>query len=199
MSALGGNVGFSGDLQIKKISPAIPWLWKIRNLPHLWRGWWKFQLATMLGLAYLKGELRLKVFRADGRVEDLGLVSLRVVTTAWITAMATLMFDGSGPAATAYDYHDMGTGVAAEAAGDTGLGTPYGGARTAGTPSNPGAGQYRNVGTISFTSTLAITEHGLFSAAAAGTMLDRSVFSAVNVVNGDSIQATYTLIYSAGG
>lgn len=199
MSAVGGSVGFSGDLKLKKIKPGTPWLWKLRNLPHFWRGWWRFQLATMLGLAYLKGELRLKVFRKDGRVEDLGVVSLRVVTTAWVTAMATLMFDGSGPAATAYDHHDMGTGAVAEAVGDTGLGTPYGGARATGTASNPAAGQYRSVGTVSFTSTLAITEHGLFSAASAGTLLDRSVFSAINVVNGDSIQATYTLTYSSGG
>jgi len=31
------------------------------------------------------------------------------------------------------------------------------------------------------------------------TLLDRTLFSAVNVVNGDSIEFTYTLTVTAGG
>jgi len=199
MSAIGGKLGFTGDLSIKKIAPKKPLLWKIKNLPNLWRGWWKFQAASLLRLAYLKGELRIKVFRHDGTIEDYGVVSLRVVTTAWVTAMATLMFDGSGPAATAYDYHDSGVGTTAENVSNTDIETTDGESRVAGTASNPAAGQYRNVGTISYTTTKAITEHGLFSASTGGTLLDRSVFSAINVVSGDSIQFTYTLSFSAGG
>lgn len=201
MSAFGGRIGFSGNLNAKKISPKkIPvWLWKLTNLPHVWRGWWRFVVADALRLAYFKGELRAKVLRSDGSVEDLGLLSLRVVTTAWVTAMATLMFDGSGPAATAYDYHDSGVGTTAENVSNTDIETTDGEARVSGTASNPAAGQYRNVGTIAYTTTKAITEHGLFSALTGGTLLDRSVFSAINVVNGDSIQFTYTLTFSAGG
>jgi hypothetical protein len=40
---------------------------------------------------------------------------------------------------------------------------------------------------------LAITEAGLFDATSAGNMLIRSVFSAVNVVSGDSIAFTFGL------
>jgi hypothetical protein len=48
--------------------------------------------------------------------------------------------------------------------------------------------------------TLAITEHGLFSAAS-GTdeLMDRTLFSAINVVSGDTITPTYNLTCTAGG
>lgn len=173
--------------------------WRISNFRHWFRGWWKLAVAEILNLSYIHGEVRLLLRRANGEVVDYGVVSHRVVTTAYVTALATYQFDASGPAPTAYDHHDVGTGTTAEAAGDTALVTPYGGSRATGTPTNPGAGQYRSAGTISFSGSFAITEHGVFSAASAGTLMDRSVFSAVNVASGDSLLATYTLTYSAGG
>lgn len=195
-----GTVKFSGELSAIKISPSKPsLLWRLQNIPNFWRGAWRVGLAKILGVATFYGDLEVKVFRKGGRVEDYGLVSRRVVTTAWVTAMATLMFDGTGPAATSYDNHDSGVGVTAESSANTDIETTDGEARVAGTPSNPAAGQYRNVGTIAYTTTKAITEHGLFSALTGGTLLDRSVFAVINVANGDSIQFTYTLTFSAGG
>ena len=47
------------------------------------------------------------------------------------------------------------------------------------------------IGTVAESATLAITESGLFNANTAGSMLCRQVFSAVNVVSGDSIQFTW--------
>jgi hypothetical protein len=58
---------------------------------------------------------------------------------------------------------------------------------------------YKSVGTIAYTTTKAITEHGLFNDATAGTLMDRTKFAAVNVVSGDSIEFTYQLTVSAGG
>jgi hypothetical protein len=55
------------------------------------------------------------------------------------------------------------------------------------------------VGTISYTTTKAITEHGLFSKATGTTLMDRDEFAAVNVVNGDSIEFTYELTLTSGG
>ena len=98
-----------------------------------------------------------------------------------------------------FNFHDSGTGAVAENVTDTALGTPAGPARVAGTKSVPATNQYRSVATIAYTATLAITEHGLFSASTAGTLWDRSVFAAVNVVSGESIQFTYTLTLTAGG
>jgi hypothetical protein len=100
---------------------------------------------------------------------------------------------------TNFKYHDSGTGTGAEAIGDTALGTPTGDARVVGTQDNSVAKQYKSVATLSYTTTLAITEHGLFSASTTGTLWDRTKFSAINVGSGDSIQFTYILSISDGG
>jgi hypothetical protein len=55
------------------------------------------------------------------------------------------------------------------------------------------------VGTISYSGTLAIVEHGLFDQAAqGGTLWDRTVFATINVVSGDAIQFTYDCTLTAG-
>ena len=112
--------------------------------------------------------------------------------------MATDFFDGSTDITT-FDFHDAGTGTNAENVSNTALQTPWGGARVSGTASNPAANQYRSVATITFNNTFAIVEHGLFNASSSGTLWDRTVFSAINVVNTDAIQFTYTLTINSGG
>ena len=52
---------------------------------------------------------------------------------------------------------------------------------------------YTVTGTVNAGSTLAITEAGTFDAVSAGNMLIHGVFSAVNVVSGDSIAFTFNL------
>jgi hypothetical protein len=142
--------------------------------------------------------LRASVVHRDGAVDELDLGS-GLVTTAGVNFMATDFFDGSTDIST-FDFHHTGIGTTAAAIGDTTLenvtGVP---ARVSGTPSNPSANQYRSVATVSYTSSLAITEWGLFSASSGGTLWDRRVFSPINVVSGDSIQFTYTLTINAGG
>jgi hypothetical protein len=98
-----------------------------------------------------------------------------------------------------FKYHDAGVGTTDPVAGDTGIETTDGESRVAGTQTESSAPVYVSVGTISYTSTKAITEHGLFNDATTGTLMDRSEFAAINVVSGDSIQFTYSLTLSAGG
>lgn len=121
-----------------------------------------------------------------------------VVTTAGVTLLAA---DWTNTTATLKlaNNHDSGTGTTAEATSQTGLVTATGNARGAGTQSNPSAGQYRSQATLAYTATAAITEWGLFTASTGGTLWDRRVFTAINVVNTDSIQFTYTLTCNAGG
>jgi hypothetical protein len=200
MTAFNGIARPEGTVTARVIRAARPnFWWRVKNFRHWFRGWWKHQVADKLGIAHLHGQIEAVLVRADGTRVNYGVVSHRVVTTAYVTALATNQFDGSSPDLADFDYHDCGTGTNAEAAGDTALQTPYGGARTDGTPTNPGAGQYRNTGTVNFTGSLAITEHGLFSASSSGTLMDRSVFAAINVGNGDAIEFQYTITYSAGG
>lgn len=128
------------------------------------------------------------------------LFALGVVTNAGVNYMASdFASGGSAPTISGFKYHDSGTGTNSPAVGDTGLQTPAGPARVIGTPSNPSANQYRSVATIAYTGSLAITEWGLFSASSGVTLWDRRTFAAINVVNGDSIQFTYTLTVNSGG
>lgn len=109
-------------------------------------------------------------------------------------------FNHSTSASSNFNYHDFGTSTAAESTADTALTTPVSEARVQGTQDTTG-GTYTSVATMSFSSSYAITEHGIFSQAAkpGGTLLDRTMFAAVNVTSDDSIQATFTLVMADGG
>lgn len=192
------------------------WLYQLRNWRAHFRALFlgsKIHVQSVLrrlvvkgtvGFATAKGELAAILYRADGSIIDLGVIARRVVTDAGVAFLVD-DWDGGGATndITLMNFHDSGTGTNAENATDTDLQTPAGPTtRATGTKSQPAANQFRSVGTISYTSSLAITEHGIFNQAArgAGTVLwDRSVFSAINVANGDSIQFTYTCTVNAGG
>lgn len=152
----------------------------------------------VVGNVTYKGVLTATKIRKDGSMQKLGVLGSRVVTTAGVTFMRDDFNDGASDI-NLFNFHDSGTGAVAEAVGDTTLGAAAGPARVAGTKSVPAATQFRSVATIAYTATLAITEHGLFSASTVGTLWDRTVFAAVNVVSGESIQFTYTLTINAGG
>lgn len=172
--------------------------YRLRNLPTRVRGW-KAEVTRVLargGFVAPIAELSAIVLHADGSRTDLGVLSRRVVTNNGVAYLVDALQNITE--AENLNFHDAGTGVGAEAAADSALGTPFGGARITGTQSEPASNQYRTLAVIPFTSSLAITEHGVFSASSVGTLFDRSVFSAINVVNGDSIQFTYTLTLTAG-
>lgn len=152
------------------------------------------------------GRLYASVIRSDGRIEHLGLLCTKVITDAGVAFLVD-DWDANGQDISTLNFHGCGTGTTAEAAGDTTLVTESTTAlnpdntRATGTRSQPAANQYRTVGTLTFDAGAAVTEHGIFSQSATGggTLWDRSVFSAINVVSGDSIQFTYTCTVSAGG
>ena len=128
-----------------------------------------------------------------------GLPMTALVTTAGVNYMANDFLTGSSNRINAFQYNDCGTSSTAATISQTALLAPAGTARVAGTGSVPVAGTYQSVATITFSSSLAITEYGLFSAASSGTMWDRRVFSTINVNSGDSIQFTYAVVLNAGG
>jgi hypothetical protein len=123
-----------------------------------------------------------------------------VVTTEGVNYLAADFAAGANDI-NLFKFHDSGTGTTAAAIGDTDLQTPAGPTTRATGSQSASTNTYTTVGTISYTGTLAITEWGLFTTAARGTteIWDRKVFTAINVVNGDSIQFTYVLTITAGG
>ena len=200
-----GKMAFSGALSAKLIRAPGPGLrWKLSNYLR-----WSFlkaligvllgvPLARAFGLMVAYGRLEAVLVRADGTRVNYGLLSMRVVTTAFVN-FVTDQLQTETSVFGDFKFHDSGVGITAENVADTGIETTDGEARATGTQTESAANAYRSVGTISYTTTKAITEHGLFNDATTGTLMDRSVFSAINVVNGDSIQFTYTLTTNAGG
>lgn len=180
--------------------------WRLRNFPRLIVPAFKIAVINRLKIVALEGSLYLKVIR-DGVEVDLGLASLKLVTDAGVAYITADMNAASGGADVSnFKYHGFGTGTTAENANQTGLITELtteyvvNSTRPTGSQANS-TNTYTTVGTLSPDSggTLAITEHGVFSASSSTTLLDRSVFSAVNLVAGsDSLQATYVLTLPSG-
>jgi hypothetical protein len=93
----------------------------------------------------------------------------------------------------------IGTGTVAAAAADTTLGTEIttsGGGRGAATATQVTTTLTNDttqlVKTFTFTATFAVTEEGILdSATTGGSLLARQVFTAINVVSGDSLQITH--------
>ena len=182
-------------------------LWRRGNLRHLWRGVRRIAAAKALGVPTMFGAVWLTVFRGDGTIDDYGLASLRVVTDAGVGFIVDAF--QNTVELEIMKYHGIGTGVGAEAAGDTALGTELtteytGDVRATGTTTEGAtANIYRTVGTNTLDSgTPAVTEHGVLSQAATGggVLLDRSVFAAINLdgTAGDGLQSTYDLTLTAG-
>jgi hypothetical protein len=199
-------------------------LYQIGNWRAHWRAFWygafidlPVTLAHKCVKGLTNGRLNTGYCRAYGRLNaklivrregapaplivDLGCLAKRVVTTAFVNYLRDDLTNAAGGAdISTFKYHASGTGTGAEAVGDTALGTEVtDNARTVGTQDNGTSKHYKSVGTISYTGAHAITEHGLFSASTVGTLLDRSVFSAINVDTTVSIQFTYDLTISDGG
>ncbi|HJU00264.1 MAG TPA: hypothetical protein VJ966_03555 [Actinomycetes bacterium] len=187
--------------------PAAVNTWRRANRLHLARGLRRVLAARALRLPHFYGQLFLTVLRAGGHADHLGLASLRVVTTAGVRFICD-DFNAGGTDVSNMKFHALGTGTNAEAAADTALQTelttqyqtdntrPTGSQASATVSANA---TYTTVGTVTVDAAVAATEHGIFSASSAGTLLDRSVFSVVNLASGDSLQATYVLTLNSGG
>jgi hypothetical protein len=200
-----GQVRLRGDLSMKvKRAPRAPWSWRLRN----WLRWpflvglvgWVMGHGYMrlFGAPVLLGRLEARLIRKDGSVINYGTLGFRVVTTAFVTFLVDQLQTETSVFGD-FKYHDSGVGATAENASDTDMQTTDGESRVTGTQTEASATVYQSVGTIAYTTTKAITEHGLFNASTGVTLMDRTVFSAINVVSGDSIQFTYSLTCSAGG
>ena len=146
-----------------------------------------------IGVVEMESSLSARLIRTDGTYDDLGVICRKKVTDDFVEyIVAQLQAETS--AFGDFKFHDSGIGVAAEDKTDSALGTPWGGARTSGTQiEGASAHIYKSVATTTYNATKAITEHGLFNIAAAGILMDRSVFSAINVVDTNQIEWTYNL------
>lgn len=215
-----GSTRPSGTLHTRVIrADRIGWSYKVRNVPNIWRGWWRIRVARALGIPTFYGELKASVLRCtcdvrgqhpgqrcpNGRWLNYGTVSYRVITDAGVAYIVDA-FQNTTELEN-LKYHGLGTGTTAEAATQTALVTELtteynpNSTRATGTTAETSANIYQSVATNTVDAAAAVTEQGLFSQAATGggTMFDRSVFSVINLASGDSLQTTYLGTFSSGG
>jgi hypothetical protein len=199
-----GKLAMAGSLAIQhhRIARA-PWRWHLRNRLRwgYWHGWLSYHLALWLAKwshnhTFL-GTLEVMVTRANGERVHYGIVGYKAVTTAFVNFVVDQLQTESSLFGD-FKYHDSGVGTTAENITDTAMETTDGESRVTGTQTESAANAYRSVGVITYTTTKAITEHGLFNDPTGATLMDRTVFSAVNVVNTETITFTYTLTLTAG-
>ena len=194
----------SGRLQARKIkAPRAPLLWYLSN----WTRWGAIKgliavklvapIARKFGVATITGKLKATLIRADGSIINYGVLGYRQVTTAFVNFVVDNLITDTTEFGD-FKFHDSGVGVTGENITDTDIETTDNESREAGTQVEDDADDYQSVGTITYSGTLAITEHGLFSIVTGGTLMDRTVFSAINVESTDSIQFTYTINIPAG-
>ena len=202
-----GRMGFGGNVSARKIknsvSPSLEWKMKqalnkdqiMGRIGHTAAR----TLTKVFGIPTLISQLR--AVHTDGRtgkVTDYGIISRKVVTTAFVEFMVDNLQIETAEWGD-FKFHDSGVGVTGPAIGDTDIETTDGETRVTGTQvDGASANIYKSVGTITYTTSKAITEHGLFSIVTGGTLLDRDTFAAINVVNTDQIEFTYELTLTAG-
>lgn len=211
-------------IEIAKVSIRAPQtllgksIW--RALPYLPEDLKAELIDRLSSVAVIETELRARVIRGLGlvqagimpaeylRFEDYGVVSRKVVTDTGVGFIVDA-FQNSVEMEN-MKFHGIGTGGTAEAASQTALVTELtteynpNSTRATGTTTEAAANIYQTVATNTIDSgTPAITEHGIFTQAATGggVMLDRSLFSAINLVgaNGDGLQTDYRFTITSGG
>lgn len=210
----GMSTTFSMKLTRNQPTPKLNvYWWHLCNwLTYRWREIpvtlfiWCLPLIRWLvpGLNVMHSQLHMRILHRDGTVTDLGRVGRHLITTAGHAYMAACMPGTNEPEN--LRYHGYGTGTTAANIADTALETELttqyatDNVRPTGSQSNSAA-TYTTVATLSPNAggTIAVTEWGLLSQAATGggTLYDRQVFSAVNIVaSADSLQTTMVLTFS---
>jgi hypothetical protein len=205
------TLSMAGTLSIRKgrVKKA-PLIWALRNAvrwSYVW-GWLTTAAAKafskITGIVTITTELRV-IRNHCGVLTDYGVVGRRCITTVGVNFLVDAW--QNSVELEIMKYHLCGIGTTAEAIGDTTLvsacttvlnpdTTKATGTLAEGATNNI----FSSVGTLTFDGNAAVTEHGLFSqAAAGGTLWDRTVFAAINVVDTDTLQFTYQCTFTAGG
>ncbi len=143
--------------------------------------------------------LLIRILRANGSIENKGVVCTKAVTDVYVRHLIDLM-QAADATFSNYKYHDSGQGSTAPLASDTTLESPCGDSRDTGSQTEgASANIYRTVATHTYQAAYTITEHGVLNLAAVGKLLDRSTFTGIGIAINDRIEFTYELTIPSGG
>ena len=212
-----GKAGFAGDVTFKVIrrNEKAPLAWKVKNTmrPAYIGGWLAKHIATtaakFLPITAITSELEIRKLDYDrGIWVDYGIVGRKVVTRLGAELICDAFQAGSATISDFF-YHALGTEITAEDVADLALADEWtagyleDSTRASGTQTEQAASPqvYETVGTNTTDETSAAQEHGIFNVqtSGAGSLLDRTTFSIINLSASDAIQSTYRLTVQAGG
>lgn len=146
-------------------------------------------------------ELVVRHLGKNGKEIQRRVIKNKKVTNAFVYDIVDVLKGTSGKF-DLYKWHDSGISTIAESATQIALGSRVSTNLIAGTQAEGGSSNiYKSVATKTYTSTKSITEHGLFNASSTATykLMDRTLFAAINVSNGESIEFTFQITFSSGG
>jgi len=156
--------------------------------------------ATKLaGVVEIFGFLRMRIKRyLTGEWEDLGVVSVKKVTTAFANYVVDSLQDSTTYPLDAFTWHDMGDDGTAESNAHTALQNSRETRINDTSPGENTANIYQTVATIQASAAYTVNEHGIFNAVSGGTMMDRNlVDNAPAVIANDTVEFTYELTVNA--
>lgn len=169
------------------------------------------QAATLLDqierLVVLESSLSVVVYRGDGSVEDRGVVSRKVITTAGVGYLVDAW--QNAVELENMKFHGFGSGTTVEGAAQTGLVTEFtteyasdNVRPTGSTTEGAGANVLRTIADFAPSENCSVEEQGILSSATvgAGVLWDRSLTGTIDMTGGaDSLEATYDMTASSGG
>jgi len=148
----------------------------------------------------VRGLITLKVTDKKGKLKEEKEIKNTICN---LGLKAIVGLTGNIDSQTAFTYLAAGTGTTAAGATDTALETEItdsGLERASVTPTSETTtatdDTLQLVKAWSVTGTNAVTEIGILNAASAGVLLGHQVFSALNVVSGDTLTVTYQVVLS---
>lgn len=217
MTAIQSETKPAGKLSVKIIrapkvkTPSLRWKLKTYLRWAFIRGWLGYILAPYFSKIFMiptiVTKLSVKIFRADGSIEDYGVVSYgQLITDAgagWTVDAWQNLVESEN-----MKFHGLGTSTTAPAVGQTALSAELtsqytGNVRATGTTEETSAKVFKTVGTNTMDEAgpTAIEEFGLFSQAATGggVMFERALTGTQTLGLNDGLQTTYEVTYNSGG
>ena len=138
----------------------------------------------------LRGNLSINHMRAGERINSVDIPNT-IMNVGKSVVSAFIGSDITG--GVAFDYMSIGTSGVAAAATQTALGveTQRVGTAASQTTTTTTNDTATFIGSFGVSGTAAIVEAGIFNASTTGSMLARTTFTALNVISGDAINATW--------
>ena len=186
--------------------PSFKWRLKHYTSRRFIGGWISSKIAKYIprltkgNVTTMSGRLKAtKYIFKDGIYVNYGTLSYDKVTNDFAAYLVDALSVAGATDISEFFYHAAGTDNTAESSGDTALGSEI--LRSTGSLEETSAQVFKSVATLTFPSSNSVEEHGLLNADTSGPsiLMDRSVYTAIDLNSSDQVEYTYELSIESGG